>query len=140
MANENKDKTTSALVTGKHVANNPNLQKVLQNVVDGYKPHRIGKSNRQIRIDHTAMIENDKPIYGYKTVHNESTNTDEQIPRLLYRAGWYLSPEENAIKEGILADEANKKLNETIWKQMEQAGMTVEKSPAEVGDAKVVAN
>jgi hypothetical protein len=124
----------SALVTGKSAANNPNLDRVLQAIADGYKPNRLGKSARQLRIDHTAMIPLEKPIFAVRTHENGSKEI-----RQLFRAGWYLSPEENYIAEQILNDPENRKLNDEIYAKMEEAGLTVEKEAAELTDAKVVA-
>ena len=124
----------SALITGKSAANNPNLDRVLKAVTDGYKPNRLGKSLRQLRIDHTAMIPLEKPVFAVRT----DAQGNKTIRQLFY-AGWYLSPEENYIAQQILEDPENKKVNEQIWAQMEDAGLTVEKEAAEQTDAKVVA-
>lgn len=134
MAKEKKkvDKD-SALVTGRSVSNNANLDNVVASIAAGYKPNRQGKSTRQIRIDHTAMIENTKDVWAYRSVDGGA-----KVPRLVFRAGWYISPEEAYIREQILADTDNKKLNDHIQKEMEAAGLVTEKRPAEIEDAKVV--
>jgi hypothetical protein len=131
---EVKQGKDSALITGKSAANNPNLDRVIQAITDGYKPNRLGKSARQLRIDHTAMIPLDKPVFAVRT----HPNGNKEV-RQLYRAGWYLSPEENYIVQQILSDPENQKLNDEIHAKMEEAGLPVEKEAAELTDAKVVA-
>lgn len=134
MATTKKDEgKNTALVTGRSAAGNPNLDRVVDAIMEGYKPNRAGKSVRQLRIDHTAMKPLEKPIYGIRKMEG----ADDEI-RLLWRAGWYLSAEENYVVEQILADPEQLKVNEQIWAAMEQQGIPVEKEAAEVSDAKVV--
>jgi hypothetical protein len=135
MAKSTKD--SSAVITGKGAANNPHLQNVLDSISAGYKPNRIGKSNRQIRIDHTAMFENDKDVYGIRSV--EQNGETLSVPQLLFRKGWYLSAEEKHMRDALLTEGSpTLEINEQIWAQMEDAGLEVTKKPAEVSDAKVV--
>lgn len=134
MADKKKSESRdTALVTGRAAAGNPNLDRVVDAVMAGYKPNRAGKSVRQLRIDHTAMKPLEKPIYGIREVEGG----DDEI-RLLYRAGWYLSAEENYIVENMMKNDKVREVNERIWAAMEAQDIQVEKEAAEVGDAKVV--
>jgi hypothetical protein len=135
MADKKKEET--AVVTGSGAANNPHLQSVLSSIEAGYKPNRIGKSNRQIRIDHTAMFPNDRDVYGMKTV--VQNGAEVQVPVLLFRKGWYLSVEEKHMRDTLLEKGTDTlKMNKQVWQAMEDAGMEVVKKPAEISDSKVV--
>ena len=134
VTNKPNDRKDSALITGKSAANNPNLDRVLKALEEGYSPNRFGKSTRQLRIDHTAMIPLDRPVFGVRT-----DGQGNKTVRLLFRAGWYLSPEENFVAKQLLEDEETREVNEQIWAKMEKEGYTVEKEAAEQVDAKVVA-
>lgn len=125
-------KTESAVIAEENAQNNPHFKKIVENLQQGYKPHRMGKANSAIRINNTAMIHNPKPIWGY------SNREGDIAPRLLFRAGWYLSIEEDAMVKALLNDPKTKELNEQMWASMEKAGMTVEKTPPSQKDVKVV--
>lgn len=131
-----KDKTVSALVTEQGAVNNPHLNKVIQNLRDGYKPNAASKANHNLSlaVHRTAMIENPRDIYAWK----KDADGNAVKPQVLFRKGWYLSVEEAAMRDAILADEDNQKLNETIWKQMEDSGMEVEKAAGSAKEVRVV--
>lgn len=131
---KNADK--SAVVAGSTAANNKHLNTVIEAVRAGYTPHRIGKSNRQLRIDHTAMIPNRRPVYGLKKIQQGEDVV--VVPQLLFRAGWYLSAEEAALRDSMLKDPDVAKYNDKVYAAMEEAGMVVEKDPQELPDAKVI--
>lgn len=127
-------KADSAIVAEPNAQNNPHLSKVIDSIVKGYSPHRLGKANRHIRIHHTAMIPCPVPVYAWK----RGANGEKVEPQLLFRAGWYLSVEEAAMVERIMKDDDNRELNEQIRKQMEEQGMEYEKTPATQQEVKVV--
>lgn len=119
-------KITSAVVAEPHAQNNASLGKVIDALKAGYRTNRMSKANSTIdlRRNRVAMIPNDKPIYA----HKKDGAGNIIGTKLLYRAGWYLSVEDNAFKETLLADPENRELNETIWAAMEEQGVEVEKS------------
>lgn len=128
------DKTVEALITERGVRGNANLDKIASDLVANYKPKRHHGSMREFRVDHTAMIPNDKPIYVF-----QSDEKGERFPQMLFAAGWYLSLEENHVKEEALKDPEVLELNEKIWAAMEAKGMPVEKQAGVAGEVKVVA-
>src|SRR5688572_4404741 len=100
-----KTEIDSALVTETGAANNPNLNRVKEAILKGYKPNRIGKSNTilNLRQHRTAMFENEQDVWAWKT----DETTGAKTPRLLFRAGWWLSAEEQGIVNALLEDADN---------------------------------
>lgn len=131
MPKKEKDKSGSALVTEVGAQGNPNLEKMKTALSNGYKANRLSRANHNLNIrEHrTAMIENKKPIFAFKS--------NGQVKQL-FRAGWYVSVEENAMIEEILANEKTRKLNEEIWAHMEANGQDVEKAVGSASDVRVV--
>lgn len=126
-----KDRKDSALVTEVGAQGNPHLEKMKQALLAGHKAHRLSKANHNLNLrEHrTAMIENKKPIYA--------TDKNGNVKQL-FRAGWYISVEEQAMVDEILANPTTKKLNEDIWAHMEAGGLEVEKAAGSVSDVRVV--
>jgi hypothetical protein len=135
---EKKNDEKSAVVSGKGALNNPHLSSVVDQITKGFKPNRIGRSNRQIRIDNTAMIENTVPVWGFKQVTDDKGEVVREVPQLLFRAGWYLSPTENFVKEELMKDPRTKELNDAIKAKMEEQGVQYEKQPAQQEGEKVI--
>lgn len=121
-----KKNIDSALVTESDAQDNPHLQKVINALKEGYNAHRVGKSNSVLNLKkhRVAMVPNERSVWVF--------GKDNGV-REMFRAGWYLSIEENAIKEELLKDPKIKELNETIWGQMEAAGMSVDKLAGKAG-------
>jgi hypothetical protein len=119
----------TALVAEKKASNNDSLDTVVSDLIRTYVPNRPNASMRDMRIEHTAMIPNDKDIYAYDS---------EGQYFVLFRAGWYLSLEENHIKEKILADPEAAKLNEAIWASMKNAGINPVKKSGAPSEVKVI--
>jgi hypothetical protein len=128
----------TALVAEKKASNNDSLDQVVKDLVKSYRPNRPNTSMRDMRIEHTAMIPNDKDIYAYKKVDPDDEFDERKEHFLLFRAGWYLSLEENHLKEKILADPVTAKLNEAIWAAMKNAGMNPVKKSGAPSEVKVI--
>lgn len=141
-ANKEKNRAGSALVTEEGVSGNPDLRVMKKALSDGYKANRSTTSRyTTVREYQTAMIENTKPIFALSTQKIKDANgeiVDHQILKLLFGAGWYLSIEEEFVRDTILADPKLLAMNEEIWASMEQSGQKVDKAPAVAQSVRVV--
>lgn len=118
-----------ALVTERGVSGNDNVAEVVTDIVRAYRPQNPVNDIETFRINHTAMVPNDRNVYAYDS---------EGKPFILFRAGWYLSAEENFIKEKLLSEEDTAQMNEAILSAMERNGKVVKKKPAAPRDVRVV--
>lgn len=130
-----KNKSESALITEANAQNNPHLGKILNALQEGYKPNRVGKSMHQIRIDHTAAIPNPTDVWAWRKDPITGKNVE---PRLLYRAGWYLSLEDKYVIDQLMEDDDNRRLNKEIQAHREANGLAIEKPSASQKEVKVV--
>lgn len=84
-------------------------------------------SPRSTQEDRTAMIFNESTVFARRK---------DGVVREVFRGGWYLSPEENAVKEQLL--EANAELNKTILAQMEEEGVQTVFQPPQFRNSEVI--
>lgn len=109
--------------------NNPKLQQAKNFVMA--LPH----SKRPMRIQTTGMFHNPRAVFAYR-LDAKGNPTDEV--RQMFGAGWQLSQEEVNVRDAILADPANKNLNEEIYRQMGERGLRVDSDPPQANDVRVL--
>lgn len=134
MATKKSEKSVSAVITEKNASNNPHLDRVVNAVTDGYRATRRVGQTLSLRKHRTAMIPNEKPIW----VLVKGADGKVVGSKLLFGAGWYLSAEEQVMKEELMKDEESRSFNERMWSAMEAQGIDPEKVPGSPHEVRVV--
>lgn len=108
-----------AVIAEPTAANNRNAAAITNEIIaDIDNSVAKGETPESIKdIQDIAFIPNEKPIYFLNPKGN---------PQILFFAGWWLSPSEQERKAVILKDKELLKLNEKMWKELEEAGYKVE--------------